>query len=218
MPTYQNRARGTRVLQVKGPNGLVAPLAIDPGRTVENVEVVNTEDPVFQAMVENGEIVVDGGKQTRRQASAELEKLNARRQELEGELEKIVREQNVLATALNEPVYQNDRKFRDDRQAAMIAGHAPGLADKLPGDTNRESAPETLEAQGHDPAEAQAADPALGGIDAQKTAPKPANPFASNPPKNDQLQGQQPKADAQSQPKNEAQPQPTAEQPKGGKK
>jgi hypothetical protein len=185
MAKIQNASRGTRVVHVKHEQGHRAVL-LEPGQSVENVEVVNPEDPVFQGMVEKRELIVDGGKQTRRQAEARLEEVTKRQGDLQGELEKLNAERQVLETALNEKLHQNDPKFRDDRQAAMIAGNTPGYADPLPRDTNRDSDPKVLEAQGHDPEEVKKADPARGGIDAQKAAPY--NPFskpANSPPKSD---------------------------------
>jgi hypothetical protein len=142
MSLIKNTSRGPRTVeQVLGDR--VQTRILNPGESFDG-EVLETD--VFKSQVANREFEVDGGVDTEKQeALGEVEDLKAQLAEANRKLAEIQTNQDALRHA-------SDPHARDNRQAAMIAGNTPGLADPLPPGTDTKGGEESkraLENLGH---------------------------------------------------------------------
>ena len=54
-----NTSKGIRTLQIKTKGERIETRALAPGETVDDVEIVDQNDPVFMGLVETNELVVE---------------------------------------------------------------------------------------------------------------------------------------------------------------
>jgi len=142
------------------------PVLVMPGQVLNDFTPVNPDDPVFVGMCESGDLVLDG-KHASKQLDAEA-KLNKEREELDKKSRELQQQFHELARQREELKHLRNPMDVSNREAAMIAGTMPGVADPLPPGTDTKGGKESEEAlrrAGLDPKEAQGANPATGGAD-----------------------------------------------------
>ena len=163
MPLVKNVSRGGRIVQERFGKDEVRPRLLNPGESAE-IDVFNPDDVVFRAMVDSGELELDGGKHSER-AKAQGEVVDLRKQlaEAQAKINRLEEERNVDR-------FENDPNFRDTRQAAMIAGASPGFVDI---DPDRD--PEELEESRKGGSDRQAGVAAQTVKQAPKAPPAPAS-------------------------------------------
>lgn len=170
MPKITNFSRGPRTVNVvvgQAADGRpqVATHLIQPGQTSPEVNLVDAEDPVLKALVERGDLALDGQKARHLEGRGELA---ADRAKFAEQLEELKKRERELADRESEIIAQQDRFQRLQREAAMRAGATPGLADPLPPGTDTRGGEESrraLERAGLDPNLAGESNPAEGGAD-----------------------------------------------------
>lgn len=162
-----NHGRGPRTFNRRVGENQVDQIVVLPGLTSPEFEPVDSEDVVTAALFEVGEISIDG---KRAKSLGDFDKLAADRAEHDRRLAELkAREAEILARE-SELRVQQDRFQQLQREAAMVAGSTPGLADPLPLDADTKGGQESdvaLQKVGVDPKVAREAPPSEGGADAK---------------------------------------------------
>jgi hypothetical protein len=110
MAKVKNISPGPRTLQARVGKDGVETVTLQRGEE-RDVNILNPDDPVLKGMIDNRELLVDGGEE--HLSDEEQEEFDAQR-------------------------FANDTHQRIRREDATAAGHVPGLADPLPDDEEEE--------------------------------------------------------------------------------